>query len=323
MSNSINKITVKVADAFNLNVSDKVVIEAYDKPSFFTPKKDENYQFRQEILSDVLAWWALHDKLKDGLYLSGPTGSGKSSVICQVAARLNWPVQRTTGHSRLEMPELIGHHIVIDGDLVWQDGPLTIAMREGHLFLIDEIDLLDPSTAAGLNGIVEGAPLMIAENGAEVVEPHPDFRFVATGNTNGGGDSTGLYQGTMQQNAALMDRMLVVLVQYPSEEQERAILDAVCPELPSTVSHGLIRVANEIRGLFMGDEDSHSGAIEVTMSTRTLIRWATLAWFFQGKQSSTESVVDILPFTLDRALANRATRDTKRALHEIVQRHFG
>jgi cobaltochelatase CobS len=318
MSNR-TKETVKIADAFNLNVPQTLTIEAYAKPSHFTPKRDDNYQFRQEVLSDVLAWWALSAQLDDGLYLTGPTGSGKSSVICQIAARLNWSVQRLTAHSRMEMPELVGHHVVIDGDLVWQDGPLTIAMREGHLFLLDELDLLDPATAAGLNGIVEGAPLVIAENGGEVITPHEDFRFVATGNTNGAGDRTGLFQGTLQQNAALMDRMWVVEVGYPVPEQEKAILSAVCPQLPGQLVDTMINVANEIRGLFMG-EDGNPGAIEVTMSTRTMVRWAHMSWFFQGKSKQGVNPID---YALDRALANRASPETKRALHEIVQRHFG
>jgi cobaltochelatase CobS len=317
--NKRTKIVTPIATAFGIEAPQSLTIEAYNEPSPFTPKRDDNYQFRTEVLSDILAWWTLSNELNDGLFLTGPTGSGKSSVVCQIAARLNWPVQRLTAHSRLEMPEMIGHHVVIDGDLVWQDGPLTIAMREGHIFLLDEFDLLDPGTAAGLNGIVEGAPLVIAENGGELIEPHPDFRFIATGNTNGGGDRTGLFQGTLQQNAALMDRMWVVEVGYPTVEMEKAILTKACPNVPTQIADTMITVANEIRGMFMG-EDGNPGAIEVTMSTRTLLRWAHMSWFFQAKS---RTGVNPLDYALDRALANRANPETKRALHEIVQRHFG
>lgn len=318
MSNR-QKISTSVATAFNLNVNPGLMVDAYSEPCHFTPKMDPNYQFRQEILSDILAWWGVGAKLKDGLYLTGPTGSGKSSVICQLAARLNLPVQRMTAHSRLEMPDMVGQHIIIDGDLVWQDGPLTIALREGHIFLLDEFDLLDPGTAAGLNGIVEGAPLVLAQNGGEVVHQHPDFRFVATGNTNGGGDRLGVFQGTLQQNAALMDRTWVVEVLYPTKEQEMAILEAVVPEVKSEIRSTVIDIANEIRGMFMGSDGS-PGAIEVTMSTRTLIRWTYLSWFFQNKILQGINPYD---YALDRALANRASPETKVALHEIVQRHFG
>lgn len=322
MSNAnVAKKSLYIADVFNLNIprNNELVVEVNANRSEFTPKADKNFKFRAEILGDILAWMRISETLKDGLYLTGPTGSGKSSILCQIASRMNRPMQRATAHSRMEMPELIGHHIVMDGDLIWQDGPLTLAMRYGHIFLLDEMDLLDPATAAGLNGILEGAPLMIPENNGEVVHPHEDFRFAATGNTNGGGDQTGLAQGTLQQNYALMDRMWVVEVGYAAAELEKEILTAVCPEVPSGIADTMIEVANEVRGLFMG-KDGNPGAIEVTLSTRTLVRWATLSWFFQGKK---EQGINPISYALDRALANRATPESKVALQEIVQRHFG
>jgi cobaltochelatase CobS len=320
MSN-VTKKARYIADVFGINVprNNDLVVEVYDGKVDFVPKLDKDFRFRPELLGDILAWLRVSETLKDGLFLTGPTGSGKSSILTQIAARMNRPMQRVTAHSRMEMPELIGHHIVMDGDLMWQDGPLTIAMRHGHMFLLDEMDLLDPATAAGLNGILEGAPLMIPENGGEVVEPHEDFRFVATGNTNGGGDRTGLFQGTLQQNAAFMDRMWVVEVGYAVPEVEKEILSSVCPSVPDYVADTMIEIANEVRGLFMG-KDGNPGAIEVTLSTRTLVRWATLSWFFQGKK---EQGINPINYALDRALANRASPETKTALHEIVQRHFG
>lgn len=315
------KIAVAIADAFGLDVDKSLKVEAYDGPSHFSPAIDPYYLFRKETLSDILAWWQMTKLLNDGLYLSGPTGSGKSSIIRQIAARLNLSLQGCVAHSRMEMPELVGHHVVIDGDLVWQDGPLTIAMREGHVFLLDEMDLLDPATAAGLNGIVEGSPLVIAENGGEVIHPHEDFRFIATGNTNGGGDRTGLFQGTLQQNAALMDRMWVVEVGYATPEQEEIILSKHFPhdEVPKDIRVKLIEIANEIRDMFMGP-DNNPGSIEVTCSTRTLVRWSHMIRFFHGKSREGINPID---YALDRALANRAAPETKTALHEIVQRHFG
>ncbi len=133
----------------------------------------------------------------------------------------------------MEVAELVGHYTAIGGDLVWQDGPLTVAMRYGHWFVLDELDLIDPAVVAGLNTIVEGAPLVVAENGGEVVQPHEDFRFIATGNTAGSGDATGLYQGTLRQNLAFMDRFWVVEVGYPSPVQEEEILKKSVPKSAS------------------------------------------------------------------------------------------
>jgi cobaltochelatase CobS len=116
-----------------------------------------------------------------------------------------------------------------------------------------------------------------------------------------------------------MDRMWVVEVGYASVEVEKEILKKVCPSVPDHVTDTMINIANEIRDLFMG-KDGNPGAIEVTLSTRTLVRWASLSWFFQGKK---EQGISPIAYSLDRALANRAHPETKVALHEIVQRHFG
>jgi cobaltochelatase CobS len=306
-----------VRDIFGIDVPAEIKVTGRAARGPFVPEQDAGYRFRKELLSDLLAWIKVGGR--DGLFLYGPTGAGKSSLVCQVASRLNVPVQRVTAHGRLEVQDLIGHHTLIDGDMVFVDGPLTTAMRAGQWFLLDELDLLDPATAAGLNGIVEGAPLVIPENGGEVVEAHPEFRFIATGNTAGAGDGTGLYQGTLRQNLAFMDRFWVVEVGYPTEDQEREILAAAVPDLPEVIRERMVSVANQLRRLFLGEAD-RGAAIEVTFSTRSLVRWAQLAWFFRGlAQQGRNPVIH----ALDRALAFRAAPETRQALHEIVQRELG
>jgi cobaltochelatase CobS len=309
-----------IARTFEVEVPPELEIEGLDDDhahQAFVPDREAGYLFRRDLLSDVLAW--LQFGAKDPLYLSGPTGSGKSSVVTQVAARLNLPVQRVTAHARMELPELVGQHVLVDGDLVFQDGPLTTALRYGHLFLLDELDLLDPATAAGLNGVIEGAPLVIPENGGEVVTPHVQFRFVATGNTAGAGDRTGLYQGTLRQNLAFMDRFWLVQVDYPEPEQERRLLAEAVPSLPDYVRERFVEVAGQVRALFMG-EDAGASAIEVTLSTRTLLRWARLSLFFKGAAAQGKNPV---LHALDRALTYRAEPQTREAIHQIVQRVFG
>lgn len=304
-----------VAATFNVAIPASFKTKGYAAPGPFTPSIDKSYMFRNELLSDLLMW-ADYGGKKEGLYLTGPTGSGKSSIICQVAARLNYPVQRVTGHGRMELAELIGHYTAIGGDLIWQDGPLTVAMRYGHWFLLDELDLIDPAVVAGLNTIAEGAPLVLAENSGEVVEPHEDFRFIATGNTAGSGDATGLYQGTLRQNLAFMDRFWVVEVGYPIPEQEEIILKKAVPKLPGDIRTSMIQIAGQIRNLFSGQENGPQ--IEVTMSTRTLVRWAHMVLLYQSAQK-----VDPIYHALDRALGFRAEPATREALHEVVQRVIG
>ncbi|WP_140256651.1 AAA family ATPase, partial [Vibrio parahaemolyticus] len=99
----------------------------------------------------------------------GPTGCGKTSLICQVASRLNWPVQQITAHGRLELSDLIGHHTLVNGNMTFVYGPLALAVKHGHLLIINEMDLAEPAELAGLNDILEGAPLVIAQNGGEII----------------------------------------------------------------------------------------------------------------------------------------------------------
>ncbi|MFW8217024.1 AAA family ATPase, partial [Klebsiella pneumoniae] len=132
-------------------------------------------------------------------------------------------------------------------------GPLAVAMREGHLLLINEVDLADPAELAGLNDVLEGRPLVIAQNGGEIIKPHPMFRVVVTGNSTGSGDASGLYQGGMMQNLAAMDRYRFTKVGYADEEAELSILGRVTPKLPENVRKGMVRIANQVRKLFLGE----------------------------------------------------------------------
>jgi cobaltochelatase CobS len=192
------------------------IVRGFATAMAFTPVVDTKYIFHEHS-RDLVVWFI---GAFDPLYVFGPCGCGKTSCIKQLAAKLNYPVFEVTGHSRLEFPELIGHHVVRNGNMEFEYGPLTLAMKFGGLFLCNEIDLLEPSTAAGLNGILDGQPLCIPENGGELVTPHEMFRFCATANTNGGSDETGLYQCTLRQNLAFMDRFCLCEVSYPTPEAE-------------------------------------------------------------------------------------------------------
>ena len=200
-------------------------------------------------------------------------------------------------------------------------GPLALAMKFGGLFLCNEMDLLEPSTAAGLNGILDGQPLCIPENGGELVVPHPMFRFAATANSNGGSDETGLYQGVLRQNLALMDRFVLCEVTYPRAEAEELLLEKTAPQLPDGVRKKMVEYANEVRRLFMGESGNsyNTGSIEITFSTRSLLRWAELAIRYQPLANQG---IQPVAYALDRALGFRACKETRAMLHELIQRVF-
>lgn len=310
-----------IGKTFNLpEVPDKVTAIGFaDSTNPFIPATDQNYVFRKAFLREALAF--LKEPSGDALFITGPTGSGKTSGVTEIASRLNWPVQQCTAHGRMELSDLIGHHALVSGapgevpSMQFMYGPLAIAMKEGHILLINELDLADPSEIAGLNDVIEGRPLVIAQNGGEIIKPHPMFRVIATGNSAGTGDQSGLYQGVLMQNLAFMDRFRFTEVGYADEEAELEILERVTPRLPESIRKGMVRIANEIRKLFLGGEDNE-GEISLTISTRTLVRWAKLSLVFRGAPNALE-------YALEQALLIRAAKEEREAILRISKDVFG
>ena len=300
--------------------SSGTTVRGYAAASAYTPAIDLDYIFH-ESSRDIVVWFLNPQGLREPLYVFGPTGCGKTSCIKQLAARLNYPIFEVTGHGRLEFADLVGHLTVKDGNMTFEYGPLALAMRYGAVLLLNEIDLTSPEIAAGLNSVLDGSPLCIAENGGEIIQPHPMFRFVATANTNGAGDDTGLYQGTQRQNLAWLDRFTICEVGYPDATVEKKLLSQRFSSLPETLCATMVDYANEVRKLFMGEASTGNltNTIEVTFSTRSLLRWGDLTVRFQPLA---HQGIQPVTYALDRALAYRASRETRAMLHELAQRMF-
>lgn len=302
-------------DVFSGKTSGKPVM-GWDQPNEHTPTSDPNYIFPTWV-SDIVVWML---NSKEPLYIFGPTGAGKTSCLKQTVRKLNYPVHEVTGHNRLEFPELVGHHTVQQGSMQYELGPLSLAMRDGGVFLFNEIDLVDAATLAGLNSILDGSPLTIPEAGGLVIKPHPMFRFVATANTSGGGDATGLYQGAMRLNLAFQDRFQYVKADYIPPEAEKQIVIKQVPTLPEALVDKMVQYANAVRRLFIGEEaEGVDETIEITMSTRSLLRWAHLMVQYESLKSMK---VDVVEYTLERALLHRASGVTKVTLKELKNRFF-
>ncbi|TDX26788.1 cobaltochelatase CobS [Modicisalibacter xianhensis] len=308
-----------VADTFGIAAPAKVMALGYaDATNPHIPLRDDNYVFRKEFLREMLAF--LKDPAGDAMYVTGPTGSGKTSGVSEVLARLNWPLQQITAHGRMELTDLVGHHALMaktpgaQPEMTFMYGPLALAMRQGHVLLINEVDMMDPAELSGLNDILEGRPLVISQNGGEIIKPHPMFRVVVTGNSCGAGDASGLYQGVAMQNIAAMDRYRFTVVDYADPDVEASILEKVAGRLPVELREGMIRIANEIRRLFVGEDGDSQ--LSLTMSTRTLRRWAKLSLAFRGADNA-------LGYALEQALLRRAQPEEKDAILRICKDVFG
>lgn len=187
------------------------------------PTKDDGYVFDIDELKNVMI--ALEMNIP--AYVYGHKGAGKTELIEQIAARTGRPIVRLQHSMNTEESQITGQWTVKDGNTVFNLGPLAIAMQNGWIYLADEYDFALPSVTAVYQAVLENKPLYIKDAPPElrIIKPHTNFRFVATGNTNGSGDETGLYQGTNVQNSANYDRFGVMLQkQYMPQAAETRII---------------------------------------------------------------------------------------------------
>lgn len=302
-----------ISEIFGIEAPAELTIAVREGAHPMVPSINPDYVFRRELLSDILAWMRGACG-SDPLYLVGPTGSGKSSLITQVAARLGQPLYVVSCHERMEIPELFGRYVVREGSMSWEDGPFLAGLKDpaGAWILLDEADTLDPGTFIGLNALLEGRPILLPETG-ELIEPQRfGARIIFAGNTAGNGDTTGLYQATKRQNLASMGRFMLLQVGYAEPLEELKALEKAVPSVPEAIREKMVALAGEVRKLFVG------GQLEVTMCTRTLVRWASLSNFYKAKPG-----INPLTYGLDRALGYRAEEESRQALHELCQRIFG
>ena len=278
----------------------------------YLPTVNPHYKFRSELVMSVLSF--LSAPHGDTLFLSGPSGSGKTSLVLQAAARLNWHVREFCGGAQ-EPAAMIGSYILKPNPenpsttvMHFEHGPLVEAMKYGDIFLFNEFDCADPAQLSSLNTVMEGGLLEIPETG-EVIQPHPMFRIILTGNSVGQGDTTGSYQGVVAQNLATMDRCRVLLIGYATASQETNILKAVLG-VEDFIIKSMIQTANAVRKQF------EQGAVSVPVTTRALIRWGHL---IEEKSQSDRPVGE----AFDEAVLNRvSSEDERTAIRQILKGCF-
>jgi len=289
----------------------------------FVPRADPYHRWERNLLRDLIIWWE-EGGPSDSVLLFGPTGSGKSSGIRNFCAALHIPMYGKTLHQHVEFDELVSFVDLNEGSTVTSYSYLPLAMgAEGWpgIFVANELDRADPGAVIGLNEILEGQPLLVHLGGLDPIEPAPSFRIAATANTALSGDTTGSYVSAREQDMALCDRYWPYYVPYPDQAFEERILAAAAPQLPQPLRTKMIEVANDVRSAFMG-ESASDAALPLTMSTRTLVRWARMTYYFRGAETESLSVVG---YALDRAFLNRAKDrpEVQQAVRKLVEGRMG
>ncbi len=318
-------LSEKDPDAFSANGKKPIQITVLDKPVVNPDAKTEEEkkandeaQVALDSIPDLNTGYVFNTlELKNAMigvemnipiYIWGHKGAGKTELVEQICARTNRPLTRVQHTVNTEESQIVGQWVVRNGQTEFEYGPLPEAMIHGWAFLADEYDFAMPNVLATYQAVLEGKPLMIKEAPASmrVVRPHPNFRFFATGNTNGTGDETGLYQGTTIQNSANYDRFGVVIKKSylrPEDEQQILIKNA---RVSQDDAKELVRFATDVR------ESFDSGKIGDTISPRTLIFAAKLGL----RRGSFRAGLEL-------AFLNKLSTVDKEVCSGVAQRIFG
>lgn len=249
-------------------VENNEVLSPSDKEAIPLEKKDYHFQ---PFLTDVID--SIHSK--ENVLLTGGTGVGKTTHITQLAARIDKPLLRINFNGETRMSDLIGKIQVRDGETVWVDGVLPMAMRKGYWLLLDELDFADPAVLSLLHPVLEDDPILVLkENSGEVLRPHENFRLFATANSIGAmSDRASSYAGTNQMNEAFLDRWQVILVDNLAAKQEIRVLKDEAPGLKAKWAKQIVDFANQARVKDASGEQA-LGYTGDNFSTRKTIAWA-------------------------------------------------
>nr|WP_298926583.1 AAA family ATPase [uncultured Erythrobacter sp.] len=258
---------IDVRDAFGIDID--LQVPAFAEASEHVPEIDDAYVFDHDTTLAILAGFTHNRRVM----VQGYHGTGKSTHIEQVAARLNWPSIRVNLDAHISRIDLVGRDAIVlkDGLQVteFKEGILPWALQHPVALTFDEYDAGRPDVMFVIQRILEfdGRLTLLDQN--RVITPNPYFRLFATTNTVGLGDTSGLYHGTQAINQAQMDRWnIVVALNYLSAETEQEIVKSKTLDADDAMIADMVKVADLTRQGFM------TGDISTVMSPRTVITWA-------------------------------------------------
>ncbi|WP_040306193.1 cobaltochelatase subunit CobS [Ahrensia sp. R2A130] len=300
---------VSVREVFGIDSDLKV--PAYSEVTEHVPPVDKDYLFDHDTTLAILAGYAHNRRVM----VTGYHGTGKSTHIEQVGARLNWPTVRVNLDSHISRIDLVGKDAIVlkDGKQIteFKDGILPWALQTNVALVFDEYDAGRPDVMFVIQRVLEVAGRLTLLDQSRVIEPHPAFRLFATTNTVGLGDTSGLYHGTQQINQGQMDRWSIVsTLNYLPHDHEAGIIIAKTPTWQNdkgreTIDR-MVRVADMTRAAFI------NGDLSTVMSPRTVLTWAENAVIF-----------DNIAFAFRLTFLNKCDELERSLVAEFYQRAFG
>jgi cobaltochelatase CobS len=309
MSDSLPDTEVSVRELFNIDCD--WVVPAYKTRTEHVPELDPDYLFDGPTTRAIIAGFAHNRRVM----VSGYHGTGKSTHIEQVAARLNWPCVRINLDSHVSRLDLIGKDAIVvkDGMQIteFKDGILPWAYQHNVALVFDEYDAGRPDVMFVIQRVLESSGRLTLLDQSRVITPHPSFRIFATANTVGLGDTTGLCHGTQQINQAQMDRWsLITTLNYLPHDNE---VDIICAKVKSfntpegrEIVSKMVRVADMTRASFV------NGDISTVMSPRTVINWG-----------ENHEIFGDLATSFKLTFLNKCDELERATISEFYQRAFG
>tara|TARA_B100002051_G_scaffold276688_1_gene326906 strand:+ start:2466 stop:3446 length:981 start_codon:yes stop_codon:yes gene_type:complete len=308
---AMRKPDIKISVKQTFGIDTKMELDGFSEKNEYVPKIDQDYKFDRDTTLAVLSGFAFNKRV----LIQGYHGTGKSTHIEQIAARLNWPCVRVNLDSHISRIDLIGKDSIVlkDGKQVteFKEGILPWSIQNPVALVFDEYDAGRPDVMFVIQRVLESDGNFTLLDKNKVLKQHNYFRMFATTNTVGLGDTTGLYHGTQQINQGQMDRWnIVTTLNYLSFEKELEIILSKNKSFNNKDGKeqlsNMIKVADLTRNGFM------NGDISTVMSPRTVLHWAENTKIFKDQG-----------YAFRVTFLNKCDDTEKKIISEYYQRCFG
>ena len=305
------KPDIKISVKQVFGIDSELKVEGFSKKNEYVPDIDKHYKFDRDTTLAIIAGFKYNKKV----IIHGYHGTGKSTHIEQIAARLNWPCIRVNLVSHISRIDLIGKDAIVLKNnkqvTEFQEGILPWSIQNPIALVFDEYDAMRPDVAFLMTKVLEaeGGLTLLEKN--KVIKPNNYFRLFATANTIGLGDTTGLYTGTQQINQAQLDRWnIVTTLNYLSLENEMEIILAKNKSFNNP--KGKEKISNMIKVASLTRKGFIAGDISTLMSPRTVLHWAENIEIFKDTG-----------YAFRVTFLNRCDEIEKNIIAEYYQRCFG